>query len=121
MGAIVPVAATNSTLTLRRSACYWTAAYGAFVQGNWKGLGSYGTLGLEMVLGVILPSYVGHLADEHYRTGYTFLLVGFAFGIAHAVRAVWRTMKAWQEEVEREEREEKEARRKYYEDREHPK
>jgi F0F1-type ATP synthase assembly protein I len=74
-----------------------------------------------MVLGVMLPSYVGYLVDQRYGTGYGFFLLGFVLGIAHGVRAISRMMKSWRRDVEEAERREKEERRKYYEDRDLPK
>lgn len=87
------------------------------MQGTWKGLGSYGTLGLEMVLGVVLPCYVGSLADKRWGTGDTFLIIGFLLGIAHAVRAVWRALERAKRESQQAEEERRRARQKYYEDR----
>jgi F0F1-type ATP synthase assembly protein I len=96
-------------------AWYGTAAQTVLVQGNWKGLGSYGTLGLEMVLGVVLPCYVGSLADRHYKTGQWFVALGFCLGIAHAVRAVYRAVQRANREAEEEEQRLRAARKKYHE------
>ena len=87
------------------------------MQDNWKGLGTYGTLGLEIVLGVLLPSYVGIRADRHFGTGRTWLLVGFAFGIAHGVRAVYRALQKANREAEAYEEEERKRRKQYHDDR----
>ena len=85
--------------------------------GSWKGVGSYGTLGLERVLGLVLACYVGSLADERWGSGDTFLIIGFFLGLAHAVRAVWRALNRIKEEAAKAERERKAARKKYHEDR----
>jgi F0F1-type ATP synthase assembly protein I len=85
------------------------------VQGNWKGLGSFGTLGLEIVLGIVLPSYVGLKLDSHYHTGQTFLAIGFFLGLAHGVRALVRAVKQANREAEQEEERERERRRQYHE------
>jgi F0F1-type ATP synthase assembly protein I len=87
------------------------------VQGSWKGLGSYGTLGLEMVLGVLLPCYVGSLADKRWQTGDLFLIIGFFLGLAHAVRAVWRALERTKQEAQAAEEQRKRDRQKYYDDR----
>jgi len=87
------------------------------VQGNWKGIGSYGTLGLEIALGLILPCYVGQLADARWDTGSTFLIIGFFLGIAHGVRAVWRVLERSKREAHEEEQRRKEARKRYYDER----
>ncbi|MEN9578754.1 MAG: hypothetical protein RJA70_1763 [Pseudomonadota bacterium] len=87
------------------------------MQDNWKGIGSYGTVGLEIVLGIVLPCYVGSLADGRYGTGKTWLFVGFLIGVGHAVRVVWRTMKQANQEADAETEREKTKRKQYYEDR----
>lgn len=87
------------------------------MQDNWKGLGTYGTLGLEIVLGVVLPSYVGIKADRHFGTGRLWLIVGFAFGIAHGVRAVYRALQRANREAEAYEAEERKRRKQYHDDR----
>jgi F0F1-type ATP synthase assembly protein I len=87
------------------------------VQGNWKGLGSYGTLGLEIVLGLLLPCYVGAWADKRWSTGNTFLIIGFVLGIAHGVRAVKRALDQTKREAERAKLDAKEARKRYYDKR----
>jgi len=63
------------------------------VQGNWKESATQATLGLEIVLGVILPSYLGSQLDSHYGTHPAFILLGFAVGLAHGVRCVMRVAK----------------------------
>jgi F0F1-type ATP synthase assembly protein I len=87
------------------------------VQGNWNGLGSYGLLGLEIVLGLVLPCYVGSLADKHWTGGNTFLIVGFFLGIAHGVRAVWRALERTKRDAERAKRDREAARKRYYDER----
>lgn len=87
------------------------------MQNSWKGLGSYGTLGLEIVLGVLLPSYVGIQVDRHYGTGRLWLLVGFAFGVAHGVRAVYRALQQANQAAEAEEEEMRRRRQKYHDER----
>ena len=82
---------------------------------NWKSIGSYGTLGLEIVLGILLPCYVGSLADDHYGTGKTWLYVGFFIGIAHGIHAVRRVLKQAQALADAEVEAEKQQRRQYYE------
>jgi ATP synthase protein I len=90
------------------------------VQANWKGLGSYGTLGLEIVLGIVLTSYVGIRIDRHYHSGQVFLGLGFLLGLAHAVRVLVRTVRQANREAEREEAEQRIARQKYHEKRHDP-
>ncbi len=70
-----------------------------------------------MVLGLVLACYVGSLADEHWDSGNTFLIIGFFLGLAHAVRAVWRALNRIKEDAAKAEAERKAARKKYHEDR----
>ncbi len=57
---------------------------------DWKALGSYGTLGLEVVLSVLFGLFVGRWADGKLGTGPYLALAGFALGVAAAGRAVFR-------------------------------
>ena len=77
-------------------------------------------MGLEMVLGVILPCYVGSLADKRWGTGDTFLILGFLIGLAHAVRAVWRALERTKEDAKKAEEERRRLRQKYFDDRDGP-
>jgi F0F1-type ATP synthase assembly protein I len=74
-----------------------------------------------MVLGVVLPCYVGSLADRHYKTGQWFLILGFCLGIAHAVRAVYRAVQQANREAEAEEQRQREARKQYHQKPRHEK
>lgn len=70
-----------------------------------------------MVLGIVLPCYVGSLADEHYGTGKTWFFVGFLVGIGHAVKVVWRATKQANQEAEAEAALDRQKRKQYYDDR----
>jgi F0F1-type ATP synthase assembly protein I len=70
-----------------------------------------------MVLGVLLPSYVGIQVDRHYGTGKLWLLVGFALGVAHGVRAVYRALKQANQAAEAEEEEMRRRRQDYHDER----
>lgn len=102
-------------MTVCKGACYSTAPRTALAQNSWKGLGTYGTLGLEIVLGILFPSYVGIQADRHFGTGRLWVAVGFFFGVAHGVRAVYRAVARANREAEEEEQRRKAERDKYYE------
>lgn len=82
---------------------------------NWKGLGSYGTVGLELAISVLFGLFVGQWLDRklgaHWIT-----LVGFALGLAAGVRTLWRAVKQANREAEKLDREEREARKKYDDD-----
>jgi F0F1-type ATP synthase assembly protein I len=67
-----------------------------------------------MVLGVVLPCYLGSLADDYYGTSSVFVLLGLFFGLAHAVRVVWRAVQKGNREVEQAEQAMKKKRAEYY-------
>ena len=71
----------------------------------YKGLGGYGTLGLEIVLSILFGMFGGNWLDERYGTGPWLMWIGFALGGAAAVRAVLRAMRLMKKETLREERE----------------
>ncbi len=87
------------------------------MQSNLKGLGSYGTLGLEIALGVLLPAYVGYRVDEHLATRNVFLLAGFALGLAHGARAVYRALRQANREADADEARQRAERRRYHDER----
>lgn len=67
-----------------------------------------------MVLGVVLPCYLGSLADDYYGTSSVFVLLGLFFGLAHAFRVVWRAVQKGNREVEQAEQAMKKKRAEYY-------
>jgi ATP synthase protein I len=74
-------------------------------KGALRGLGGYGTLGLEIVLSILLGLFGGRWLDERYGTEPWLSVIGFVFGVAAAARAVQRTVSQMRRETEREERE----------------
>jgi ATP synthase protein I len=88
------------------------------VQQNWKGIGSYATVGLEFGLSLLLGLFAGRWLDRELGTGPWLALLGFGFGVAAGYRAVYRAAKAANREAEAEEAREREERKKYH-DREH--
>ncbi len=82
---------------------------------NWKGLGTYGTVGLELALSVLLGLFVGSWLDRKLGTRWM-TLVGFGFGLAAGVRTLWRALRQANEEADRMDREEREARKKFDDD-----
>lgn len=79
---------------------------------NWKGLGTYGTVGLELALSVLLGLFVGSWLDRKLGTRWI-ALVGFGFGLAAGVRTLWRAVRQANQDAERMDREEREARKKF--------
>ena len=73
---------------------------------NMKGLGQYGTIGLEMVLSILLGLFIGTKIDERLGTSPWMAVVWFGFGCAAAGRAVYRAWKGMQAEAKKEEAEE---------------
>lgn len=71
----------------------------------YRGLGGFGTLGLEIVLSVLFGLFVGNWADGRWGTDPWLTLLGMAFGMAAGVRAVQRALKLMKREALREERE----------------
>jgi hypothetical protein len=72
---------------------------------EWKGVGSFGTVGLEIVLAIVLGLFGGRWLDTKFDTAPYLAVVGFFFGVATAVKAIVRTTKEMQREAAREERE----------------
>ena len=82
---------------------------------NWKGFGSYGTVGLELALSVLLGLFVGSWLDRKLGTHWI-ALVGFGFGLAAGARTLWRALNRANREADRMDREDREARRKLDDD-----
>lgn len=87
------------------------------MQQHWKGIGSYGTVGLEFALSVLFGLAVGHWLDEKVEAGGWLTVIGFGFGLAAGARAIYRALLRANKEAEEAERQDQEARRKYHEDR----
>ncbi|MEZ4220754.1 MAG: AtpZ/AtpI family protein [Polyangiaceae bacterium] len=86
------------------------------MQYHWKGVGTYGTVGLELVLSIVFGLWVGNKADQWLGTGPWLALLGCGFGVAAGVRSVTRALERANREAEKAEREEREARRRYLND-----
>ena len=84
------------------------------MQQDWKGLGSYGTVGLEFVLSIVAGSYGGWWLDRKLGISPWLTLIGFGFGVAAGFRAVWRALERANREAEEQEQREREARKKYH-------
>jgi ATP synthase protein I len=72
----------------------------------YKGLGGYGTLGLEIVLSLLFGLFGGSWLDGKFGTEPVLLWVGFALGVGAGVRSIQRALAMMKRETEREEREE---------------
>jgi ATP synthase protein I len=86
------------------------------LQQDRKALGSYGTLGLEIALSVVVGLFGGQWLDKKLGTGGWLTWIGFAYGLAAAGRAIYRAVRKSSREAEELERREHDARQKYDED-----
>jgi F0F1-type ATP synthase assembly protein I len=80
---------------------------------NWRGVGSFGTIGLEIVLSIAFGFFGGRWLDGRFGTAPWISIVGFCFGVAAAVKSVHRAMTEMRAEAEREEREQGNPRPRY--------
>ena len=86
------------------------------MQQDWKALGNFGTLGLEIALSVALGLFGGQWLDKKLHTGGILTWVGFAYGLAAAGRAIYRAVRKSTREAEALEQSEREARAEYNDD-----
>ena len=73
---------------------------------QWKAVGSYGTIGLEVVLCMLAGLFLGQWIDRKVGTAPWLAVIGFFLGAAAGGKAIWRGWKEMQAETAREEREE---------------
>lgn len=106
-------AAFVGTLTLAGGACYSTAALARNVQQYWKGLGGPGTLGIEIVLSVAVGLLGGQWLDKKFGSSPWFTLIGLAYGLAAATRAVYRALKQANKDLAELDKKEREQRQKF--------
>ncbi|MFO7179147.1 MAG: AtpZ/AtpI family protein [Pseudomonadota bacterium] len=86
------------------------------MQQNWKGLAGPGTVGLEVVLSIALGLFGGAWLDEKLSTTPWLTVIGLAYGVAAAGRAIYRALKRANRELEDLERKEREERKKFDDD-----
>ncbi len=80
---------------------------------EWKGVGRYGTVGLELVLSVIVGLFGGQFLDRRFHTAPWLMLIGLGYGIAAGVRGLYRTAERATREADELERREREERKRY--------
>lgn len=83
------------------------------VQQNWKALGKYGTVGLDLGLSIVVGLLGGQWLDGRFGTAPWLMIAGFLLGATAGFRMLWRTLEKANRELEREEERDREARRKY--------
>ena len=86
------------------------------MQQYWKGTGRYATVGLELAASVLIGLFGGQWLDKKLGTHGILTLVGLTYGVAAAVRVVWRALKNANREADEAERAEQAARKKFNED-----
>ncbi|WP_437966707.1 AtpZ/AtpI family protein [Sorangium sp. So ce260] len=72
---------------------------------DWKAVGSFGTVGLEVVLCIMLGLFIGRWLDAKLGTDPFLSVLWFFFGLGAAGKAVHRAWKEMQAAAAREERE----------------
>lgn len=72
---------------------------------EYKAVGSWGTLGLEIVLSIMLGFFGGRWLDAKLGTDPYLGVLGFFFGCGAAAKSILRTMKEMKAVTEREEKE----------------
>jgi ATP synthase protein I len=72
---------------------------------QWRGVGSLGTIGLEVVLSIAFGFFGGRWLDGKFGTEPYLAVLGFCFGIGAAVRAFMRAAAEMKIQADREERE----------------
>jgi ATP synthase protein I len=87
------------------------------VQQHWKGIGSYGTVGLEFAFSVLFGLAVGTWLDKKFETGGWLTLIWFGLGLAAGTRAIYRALKRANQEAQEHELRDQEAKKKYHDDR----
>lgn len=93
-----------------------SAAFTAPVREAWKGIGTYGTVGLEFALSVLVGLLGGWWLDRRLGTGGWLTFIGLGFGIAAGYRALYRALGRARREAERLEQQEKDARKRFHDD-----
>jgi ATP synthase protein I len=69
-----------------------------------KGIGPYGTVGLDMVLAVVVGLLGGRWLDQRLGTRGWLTVIGFLFGVAASFNILFKVAKRMREETEREDR-----------------
>ena len=77
---------------------------GLSVRDDWKGLGSYGTVGIELVLSVLAGFYAGRWLDEKFGTHGWLTLDRFGFGVAAGFRGLYQVAQKMRRETEAEDK-----------------
>lgn len=80
---------------------------------DWRGVGSFGTIGIEIALYIALGFFGGRWLDEKFGTAPYLVTFGFVFGIAASIKALMRANAEMQALAAKEEREQGNPRPRY--------
>ena len=72
----------------------------ATLRSDWKATGSYGTIGLEVVLSVLVGLGGGIWIDSKLDSAPVAAIIGMVLGVAAAIRAVYRAAKQMKYDTE---------------------
>jgi F0F1-type ATP synthase assembly protein I len=75
-----------------------------------KGLGDYGTVGIELVLSILVGFFGGRWLDGKLETHGWLTLIGFLFGTIAGFRGLYRAAVKMRKETEAEDERERRAR-----------
>jgi len=80
------------------------------VRSDIKGLGDYGTVGLELVLSILFGFFAGRWLDTKLGTNGWLTVIGFGLGVVAGFRALYRAAVKMRKETEAEDERERRAR-----------
>ena len=76
---------------------------------NLKGIGAYGTVGLDFAVAVAICLYGGWWLDKKLGTNPWLMIVGLVLGVVVGFNVLYKAAKRLKEETEREDRAQREA------------
>ena len=82
---------------------------------HWRGVGRYGTVGLEFALSIVFGFLIGDFLDSKLDSVPWFTIFWTLVGLAAGSRALYRAAKSAERDAEQLEKHEREARRRYHE------
>jgi F0F1-type ATP synthase assembly protein I len=80
------------------------------VRNDLRGLGDYGTVGLDLVLSILLGFFGGRWLDGKLGTHGWLTALGFLFGVIAGFRSLYRAAVKWRKETEAEDERERRER-----------
>ena len=86
------------------------------MQPYWKGYGTYGSVGLELAVSVLLGLFGGRWLDGKLGTDPWLTWIGLGLGIVTGYRAIWLALKRANREAKRAEEQARSARKHFTDD-----